>query len=246
MIMIQPVILAAGKGTRMHSELPKVLHKLGSETLLQLLVAAVNKAGLPDPIIVVGYNAEKVKSLFTDGRYLLVEQHELSGTATAVRDVLPFCKEEKILVLYGDQPLITPMTLERFIEVAKDSSFVIGTAEVENFSDWRKGLMYYGRILREGKVITGVVEYKNASDKQKAIQEVNIGVVCADRKLLEQYLPLVSKNELSGEYYLTDLIALVHMAGITISNVTMRPQEGLGVNSPEDLAHAEQFVIKEE
>ncbi len=243
---MQPLILAAGKGTRMRSTLPKALFKIEGTPMVGLIADTI--AQVPDlqqPIIVVGYGAEDIKEYFGHScRY--AHQTELSGTGSAVAAALPLLpKEGYVFILYGDQPFLTPETLESIVTICTTHrpTLVQSTVLLSDFDDWRSVFLHYGRIVRDSTGrIHRLVEYKNATDDERLITEVNPGLIAVEASWLHEAIHQITPNEISGEYYLTDLLALARHQGKRVESVSIGETEALGINSPEDAEHALRVV----
>ena len=243
--MIQPIILAAGKGTRMRSENPKALAEVGGISMLGRLLKTFATVEMKKPLIVVGWGAEHIKKQFPDERF--VAQTEQNGTAGAVSVCIPSLvpDDEAVFVLYVDNPFITKQSVEdiRTLFAQEKPAIVLGTTTVPDFSDWREAFLFFGRIVRgEGGELERIVEYKNATEQERAITEINPGFYCIDSAWLKEALPRVKPNPVSGELYLTDIIALAKTDGRRILTVAVSAEESLGVNSPEDALRAEEVT----
>ena len=238
---MQIVVLAAGHGKRMeNNELPKVLVLFRNKPLVQYLMEAIKASGVCEkPVVVVGQKAEQVKTALGPD-YIYVLQTEQRGTGHAVaaaRSVLEG-KVDTIMVLYGDQPLISPATIKKIAEAHVNSSSVLtmATVTVPDFNDWRQGFYDFGRVIRDkaGK-ITAIVEKKDATTEQLETKEVNPSYFCFKAQWLWQNLEKLSDSNTQHEYYLTDLVGLACEQGEPITTVTVEPREALGVNTPEQL-----------
>lgn len=226
------IILAAGHGTRMQSSLPKVLHPIGGQPLLAHVIAAAQ--GLqPEKIHVIhGYQAEHVRAACAHLDVHWVYQDKPSGTAHAVQQALPCIPDDaRVLVLCGDNPLISTETLAQLSEGLSDKTIGLLTAVLD---DPRK----LGRIIRDAnQQVAGIVEYKDADLKQRNIQEINSGIMNFPVTFLKQAIPLLQNNNAQQEYYLTDCIAVAVQRGLTIKAIqTPTPQEVQGVNDKQELA----------
>lgn len=235
---ITAVILAAGKGTRMKSSLPKVLHKAGGRTMLGQVLHQVRAAGIKDCCVVVGHGAEEVRAaLPKDANLCFALQMPQLGTGHCVQQAMPHISADcsAVLIVCGDTPLLTAETLAalcgKFTAEAADG--LILTADFPNPTG-------YGRIIRnaEGNVCS-VVEEKDATDAQKAVTEINTGAYIFRRDRLEAALAGLDNNNAQGEYYLTDVIKLIAEAGGRIDTLTTaNPIETTGVNDRVQLAAA--------
>ena len=228
------IILAAGQGTRMRSSLPKVLHPVGPAPMLGHAIEAA--AGL-EPVgvhVVHGHGGEAVREAFADRGIHWVEQPEQLGTGHAVGCALPDIPDDHtVLVLYGDVPLVTGGTLTRLAEAAADRLAVLTTQLAHPGG--------YGRILRDDRgAVMGIVEEKDATDTQRAIGEVNTGMLAGPAGDLRRWLGATSRDNAQGEYYLTDVVAMAADEGRAAAGVvTHDPDEVAGVNNRVQLAAAE-------
>ena len=239
---LEVIVLAAGAGTRMRSRLPKVLHPLAGRPLLAHVLDAA--AGLePRRIhVVVGDGSEQVKAHFagtSDISWVL--QSPQRGTGHAVAQALPHvAADATVLVLLGDVPLLGVDTLTETVAQAADGIAVV-TAE------WPRPDGQGARILREGREVAGIVEEKDASLAQRAIREVNAGLLAAPRGLLAELLDAVTPNNAQGEYYLTDVVALAAKRGVKIAGVRVQdPEQTIGINDRAQLAQAERCYQRQQ
>ncbi|TNE76834.1 MAG: UDP-N-acetylglucosamine diphosphorylase/glucosamine-1-phosphate N-acetyltransferase [Gammaproteobacteria bacterium] len=231
------VVLAAGKGTRMKSSLPKVLHRLAGKTLLQHVLDT--SAQLPDSriIVVTGHGATEVNGSSTGDNLTFVEQQDQLGTAHAVLQAVPELREDSVvLVLYGDVPLIGFDTLSAMVSEVGNGNVVLLTVNLKDPAG-------YGRILRDtNNQVVAIVEEKDATHEQRQICEVNTGVLALTAENLQAWLPLINNDNAQGEYYLTDIIALACKNGMQIK--TSQPstvEEVQGVNNRVQLSELERF-----
>ena len=239
---MEVVILAAGRGTRMHSRLPKVLHTVGDKPMLIHVINSAESAGAKKIHVVVGNDGEQVKEqvrrFFIRNEVSWILQREQLGTAHAVQQAVPHFESkaegDHILVLYGDVPLIKPDTLVQLLSNTKTGSIGILTLLTEN----NRGL---GRILRDkSKEIIGIVEEKDASELQKEIKEVNSGIMALPADRLAGWLGRIENNNQQSEYYLTDIIELAVSEKVAINSVVIPNQiEAQGVNDKSQLALVE-------
>lgn len=235
---MQAVVLAAGKGTRMQSDLPKVLHRLGPRALLDHVLHHLAQLGIEQPIVVVGHHKDRViayvREQFPQVQFAIQEQ--LLGTADAVRQAVPFLNNEPTYLIYGDNPLFSPTTFRSLLAAHEEEKAVLSlaTAVLDDPA-------HYGRILRDaGGHILRDVEYQDATDKEKAIQEINAGCYVVDPAWLATALPQISPSPVTGEYYLTDLIEIAAASGRPMASYTVTDvREALGVNTVADLEAAE-------
>ena len=228
------VILAAGKGTRMKSDLPKVLHPIAGRPMVQHVVDAAGALDPDNTVLIYGHGGDAVRQAVTGSRLQWAEQAEQLGTGHAVAQALPHLEEDVVLVLYGDVPLIQPQTLRDFVARVDDRSLALMTLTLDDPSG-------YGRVIRDGDgKVRRVVEQKDASDDEKAVREINTGILACTRRFLNDSLPRLSNSNAQGEYYLTDLIAMAVDAGMEV--VTEQPGHAWevdGVNDRVQLARLE-------
>lgn len=228
------IILAAGKGTRMRSQLPKVLQPLAGRPLLGHVIATAKKINAQNMITIYGHGGNLVKQQFAHEQIDWVEQKEQLGTGHAVQMTLPVLSHEGMsLILYGDVPLVAQTTLEKLLEESKASGIGMITLEVNNPTG-------YGRILRENGKIQAIVEHKDATDEQRKITEINTGIYCVSNQKLHDWLPRLSNENVQGEYYLTDIVEMAVAEGLEIASIT--PEfafEVEGVNDRMQLAALE-------
>ncbi|MHB1092809.1 bifunctional UDP-N-acetylglucosamine diphosphorylase/glucosamine-1-phosphate N-acetyltransferase GlmU [Thiobacillus sp.] len=235
--MLEILILAAGKGTRMRSSLPKVLHKLAGKPLLGHVVDAAHALGAAQICVVYGFGGEAVPQALTDDNLTFVLQAEQHGTGHAVKQALPQLSDDGVtLVLYGDVPLTHTSTLEPLVAAARAGKLGLLTVKLAHPDD-------YGRIVRDadGRV-RRIVEHKDATPAELAIHEVNTGILAVATRFLRQWIDALKNNNAQGEYYLTDIIAMAVHDGIDVT--TYQPAsdwEVMGVNSKAQLAELERI-----
>jgi bifunctional UDP-N-acetylglucosamine pyrophosphorylase/glucosamine-1-phosphate N-acetyltransferase len=231
------LVLAAGKGTRMRSDLPKVLHPIGGKPLVQHVVDTARKVGGQQILIIVGHGAEKVQERMAADDVKFVLQAEQLGTGHAVQQALPHLRNDStVLILYGDVPLTRADTLEKLIASVTDKQMGLLTVVMENPTG-------YGRIVRNmfGEV-EAIVEHKDATEEQRKICEINTGIMAVRAGHLQQWLPQLSNNNVQGEYYLTDIIALARKSGVNIHVEHPNAVEEVeGINNRQQQAALERF-----
>jgi len=233
------IVLAAGKGTRMKSAIPKVLHPLAGKSLLAHVldtVAGLNPAGIT---VVIGHEAEKVKQTLTETSDLALDwaiQAEQLGTGHAVQQgLINIADDDTVLITYGDVPLTRRATYQALLDACTEQSIGLLTLMMDDPTG-------YGRILREGGAVVGVVEQKDATDDQLTISEVNAGVVSIKGHSLRTLLDRLDNNNAQGEYYLTDIHELAVKDGLKITAVHPADAwETDGVNSRSQLARLERL-----
>ena len=230
------VILAAGMGKRMQSALPKVLHPLAGKSLLGHVVDTAQSLSPAKLCVIYGHGGDAVPLAFADKGLSFALQEPQLGTGHAVMQALPHIDDgATTLVLYGDVPLTTPATLKRLLDVAGADKLGVLTVTPDDPSG-------YGRIVRENGRIVAIVEQKDATEAQRAIREINTGILAAPTAQLRKWLAKLSNNNAQGEYYLTDIIAAAVADGVEV--VSAQPDdvaETLGVNSKAQLAELERM-----
>ncbi len=234
-MQVSVIILAAGQGSRMNSDLPKVLHPLAGAPLLHHAMRASISLAPDRTIVVVGHGAGAVTkaALSENPEALIVTQAEQLGTGHAVREALPALDgfTGKVIVLYGDTPFITPETLEKLAASPADVT-VLGF-----HTDSRP--KRYGRLVMEGETLLRIVEYKDATEAERAITLINSGVVACDAAVLATLVAGLTNDNAAGEYYLTDIPAAARARGLTATAVTCPEAETLGIDTRTGLAEAE-------
>lgn len=234
MASLNIVILAAGKGTRMHSDTPKVLHHIGHQPILAHVIACA-KALNPQKIIVVyGFGGEQVKQALNDDAITWVNQAEQLGTGHAVQQAAPYLDENgQTLILLGDVPIVDVQACQQLLETSQQSLALLSF----NKSDPTG----YGRIVRNAaNKVAAIVEHKDATEAQRAIQEVNTGIMAMPTNHLKKWLKQLQNNNAQGEYYLTDIIAFaVQDNVVVIAEITTDEWSVTGINAKTDLVQIE-------
>ncbi len=232
---LEIVILAAGKGSRMYSDLPKVLHPLADKPLLQHVI----ETGLSlNPIkthVIYGHGGDAVPTAMSEYDIEWVCQREQLGTGHAVEQALPgLSQDSTVLILYGDVPLTDPATLTDLVALSNDQHLALLTVDLADPHG-------YGRIVRNSEMrVERIVEQKDASETELAICEVNSGIMALPAKMLHEYIARLENNNAQGEFYLTDLIALAVSDGHEVIGHVTRDEDGVaGVNNRHQLAHLE-------
>lgn len=233
---VSQVILAAGQGSRMQSDLPKVLHVLAG---VPLVIHAMRAGRVLEPervVVVVGHGGEQVAQVAQseDEGVLIVHQAEQKGTAHAVAQARAALEGQAgdVVVLYGDTPFIRPETLAS-MRAARAFHDVV----VLGFEAAEPGR--YGRLIAESDTLERIVEFKDATEAERAVRLCNSGVICADRALLFDLIAEVRNDNAAGEYYLTDIVALARARGLSAGVVRCHEEETLGINTRAELAQAE-------
>lgn len=236
---IAAVILAAGEGKRMKSDLPKVMHLLNGRPMIDHIVSSVEKLNV-DKIICVVSKKHTLVQEYLGNRSDYVTQEEQKGTGHAVLCTEPNLKDtvDEVLVLNGDIPCVSTASLQKILKnhINDNNILTLATVIPENFFEWRSVFTMYGRVTRSllGK-IEKIVEFKDASEEQKNIRELNAGIYCFKAEWLFEHLRSLQLNNAQGEYYLTDLIKMALDEGQKVSSVEVDPKEVVGVSTQEDL-----------
>ncbi|HCH02669.1 MAG TPA: bifunctional UDP-N-acetylglucosamine diphosphorylase/glucosamine-1-phosphate N-acetyltransferase GlmU [Vibrio sp.] len=228
------VILAAGKGTRMYSEKPKVLHRLAGRPMAKHVIDTCAKVGAQNIHLVYGHGGDQMKDALGAEPVNWVLQEKQLGTGHAVNQAAPdFSDDEKVLILYGDVPLISSETIENLLDAQPNGGIALLTVILKKPEG-------YGRIIRKNGPVVAIVEQKDATEEQKLIKEINTGVMVATGGDLKRWLSALKNENAQGEYYLTDIIAAAHKEGRAVEAVhPVSPIEVEGVNDRAQLARLE-------
>lgn len=231
---ISIVILAAGKGSRMKSDKAKVLHEISGKPMLYHIIKA-SKELSNDISVVIAHQKEsvreKVEQDFDDIIFVEQDADNFPGTGGAMKNVAP--KNEKVLVLNGDMPLITAQALHGFLD--NDADIIMSIFDLKDPSG-------YGRVVIDHNEVQYIVEQKDANAAQLGVSTVNAGIYAFKKEVLERYIPELSNNNAQNEYYLTDLIAMAKKDGLKIAPLLVDEEHFKGVNSKTDLAEAEMIM----
>ncbi len=243
----QVIILAAGKGSRMKVDKPKVLVEILGKPMIEYVLDSVKIVqSMVKPVVVVGHQGELVQDKIKDRATIVWQKEQLgTGHAVAIARNIFLNFSGAILVLYGDHPLISPKTIEKLFKIHEERNSVLSlmTTEVEDFTDWRSSFMEFGRIIRDNdNHIQSIREFKDCSDAEKKIKEVNPGYYCFDSVWLWQNIQKLQNKNNQKEYYLTDLISLAVAQNEKISSIQIPPLECLGVNTSEQLQMVENLI----
>ncbi len=232
---LQVIILAAGKGTRMYSNIPKVLHQLAGKALVEHVIDCAESLNASSISLIYGHGGEQVKSLLTDKSLIWCEQKEQLGTGHAVQQAITSIDDNaNVLILYADVPLLSATTLIKLLEAKQDSPMALLTANLPNPQG-------YGRIVRNDNAqIKKIVEQKDATESELHISEINSGVMVVDGDKLKSWLSQIGNNNAQGEYYLTDLIELAVLEGETVHSYIVEDNKEIeGINNKVQLADME-------
>lgn len=240
MSQLMSIILAAGAGTRMKSKIPKVLHKVCGQTLVDHVVDAVEEIGCNHIVAITGHGREEVEAQLESRGVKFALQAEQLGTGHAVQMAADqIGDDENVLILCGDTPLLEPSSLKGLVDLMVEKNY--SGALLTTFAQDPTG---YGRILRNEKdEVVGIVEHKDATDEQRAIKEINPAVYCFKGDVLKKALSELDNNNAQGEYYLTDVIGIIRGYGHVIGGYAVEDaSQMLGVNSRVQLHEAEQIM----
>jgi bifunctional UDP-N-acetylglucosamine pyrophosphorylase / glucosamine-1-phosphate N-acetyltransferase len=228
------VIMAAGKGTRMKSALPKVLHRLAHQSLLHHVLQACAGLNADRTVVITGHGAERVEAACANRGLRFVRQEPQLGTGHAIQQTVPALGDAgTTLVLNGDVPLIRTETAAALAAACQGKQLALLTIELNDATG-------YGRIVREGGAVKAIVEHKDASDNQRAIREVYTGMLAAPTAWLKRAVMALNNDNVQEEYYLTDIVAMAVAQGMPVVAVpAVNDTEVLGVNSPHQLADLE-------
>lgn len=237
--MTRIIILAAGKGTRMNLELPKVLVPLQGRSMIKYLLDSVVASQVdPRPIVVVSPDNRDIISRSLEEynlEYVIQDQQLGTGHAVAcARDFLP-PEIDKIIVLYGDHPFLKANSIRSFADYPTKTLTVMPT-KLPNFDGWYQNFYHWGRMVRNSQGnMEKIVELKDASEDEKMITEVNPGFMAFDRAWLFKNVALLNNNNKAQEYYLTSLVNIAFAQGDEVATLNIEPEEAMGINSSEEL-----------
>ncbi len=234
---VDVVILAAGQGSRMKSNLPKVLHKVGGKSMVQHVIDTATTLADVKTHVVIGHGADQLRGALAGQALNFALQAEQKGTGHAVAQAMPEVAEDSVvLVLYGDVPLTKAETMQQMVEIAATGNLALLTVNLKDPTG-------YGRIVRnEQNQVVAIVEHKDATPEQHKIDEVNTGILAVKSSHLNAWLPQLSSENAQGEYYLTDIIAMAAEQGLTISAIQPNAEEEVqGVNNRVQLAELERW-----
>jgi len=241
MTKLSVVILAAGKGTRMYSDLPKVLHKIAGKPMVKHVIDTAKQLNAAQIHLIYGHGADLLKQRLADEPVNWVFQAEQLGTGHAMQQAAPFfADDENILMLYGDAPLITTETLQKLIAAKPEKGIALLTVNLENPTG-------YGRIIRQDGNVTAIVEQKDANAEQLKITEVNTGVMVSDGASFKKWLARLDNNNAQGEYYMTDVIGLANQDGFKVVAVQATDMmEVEGANNRLQMAALERYFQRKQ
>jgi bifunctional UDP-N-acetylglucosamine pyrophosphorylase/glucosamine-1-phosphate N-acetyltransferase len=238
MTKLNIVILAAGKGTRMHSNLPKVLHHVAGKSMLAHVIDCAKALNPTNIIVVYGFGGEVVREAFANEQITWVKQAEQLGTGHAVQQAVPHLDNSaQTLILLGDVPLIDISACQKLINIAQQNLAILSFNKADPTG--------YGRIVRHQNRVTAIVEHKDANEADRAITEVNTGIMAMPSVHLVKWLSQLTNNNAQGEYYLTDIVASAVADGVDVlAEITLDEWSVTGINSKGDLAQIEREYQK--
>ncbi|HZF79047.1 MAG TPA: bifunctional UDP-N-acetylglucosamine diphosphorylase/glucosamine-1-phosphate N-acetyltransferase GlmU, partial [Rubrivivax sp.] len=229
------VIMAAGKGTRMKSERPKVLHRLAGKSLLQHVLDAASPLGSARTVIITGHGADMVEQACAQSGAVFARQMPQLGTGHAVQQAVPALDDSQpiTLILNGDVPLIRAETIRALVHACAGERLALLTVVLTDATG-------YGRIVRDGQAVRAIVEHKDANEEQRHIREVYTGIMAAPTAALKRWVMALTNNNAQREYYLTDVVAMAVAEAVPVVTAQASGEtEVLGVNSPVQLAELE-------
>lgn len=231
------IILAAGQGKRMNSALPKVLQPLAGRPLLGHVIACSQAVGADDICVVYGHGGDQVRAAFGSFDIRWALQAEQHGTGHAVQQAMPETPDNnQVLILFGDVPLLTATTIRDLLDACGEKKVGVLTVNMPDPTG-------YGRIIRDNGEVVRNVEERDASDDEKAITEINSGVMCCPASKLKAWLSRLKSDNSQGEYYLTDIIGMAVEDGVTVLGISAESQvEVMGINDKKQLAEAERAL----
>lgn len=232
------IVMAGGKGTRMKSPLPKVLHPVAGRPMIEKVIKAVQGGGAGEVRVVVGHGQNLVRKVVEPYGVFCFEQKEQLGTAHAVRAADIDSIDGEVLIISGDHPLVDSQDIKNFIRTFREEKLdlAVVTAEVKKPGD-------LGRIVRQKGELRAIVEAKDASTDTLKIKEINSGIYLVRSRILDEYLPQIKNQNAKGEYYLTDLVSLCLDGRKRVQAIRSSPRVAWGVNSQSELAKATQFIF---
>lgn len=248
MSLTKIVVLAAGKGNRMGADEQKTLIKVDGKPMLGHLLDAIEKSEINGkPIIVYGYEGEEVCE-YVGERGICTQQIRQLGTGDALRAAKYELEgADRVVVFYGDHPLVSAETIKKIVDYheQKPSPILLAVAQVESYEGWQKVFEHFGRIIRDKKEwITAIREYKDATEEEHQIKEINPGYYVFEGKWLWDHIDLISNKNVQEEYYLTDLIQMAVDEDQPVRTYQIPIEECIGVNTPEEREIAEELMKK--
>lgn len=244
--MTRVAVLAAGKGTRMKDELPKVLVPVKGKPMIEYLIKSIIDSGVDkNPILVVSPdNHELIKEALSNYPCEYAIQEKQLGTGHALycaQEIINKDEDGYIISFYGDHPFVSAETVKKLANCTWPVSMV--TTTVNDFNDWRQNFYHWGRIIRFNNNIEEIVEFKDATTEEiKNIREVNPGFYSFELSWLRKNIKKLRNNNVQKEYYLTDLIRIAFYQGLAINSFSIDPKEAVGINSKEELSVAESLI----
>lgn len=242
---MQIIVLAAGLGKRMHAEVPKVLVPIKGRPMIEYLIRSIISSGVcKKPIVVVSPdNNYIIKQALKDYdcQYAIQDKQLGTGHALACTKKLIDKETKRIISFYGDHPFVKADTIKKLASCPQ-GIVTIMTTVISDFNDWRANFYHWGRIIRNDNKIKEIVEFKDATEEEKKINEVNPGFYCFDNEWLWNNIDKLNNRNSQEEYYLTDLIKIAFDQGAEINSCQIDPREAVGVNTKEELEIAEGLI----
>ena len=240
------VILAAGKGTRMNSELPKVLVPLNGKPIIKYLLDSVfaSKIDSKPCVVVSPENKEIIEKALKEYNLEYLIQDKQLGTGHAVSCTRNYLSKDtkNVLVLYGDHPFLKSTSMIKFVE-AENNSLIITPTILSDYNGWHQNFYHWGRIVRgENNKVERIVEFKDSNEEEKLIREVNPGFMVFDYRWLFENIDKLKDDNKANEYYLTDLVKVAFQEGVEVKTINIEATEAMGINSLDELKIAETLL----
>ena len=233
--MIQAIIMAAGKGTRMKSKTPKVAHKICGKTIIEHVISNLTNTNIDKIISILGYDRESIIPIIKDKSSIVIQEEQL-GTGHALKCASNYFNDDGyLLVVNGDSPLISSDIYQDIIDLTKDNDMVVLSTKLTDKP--------YGRLIIKNNQLLEIIEHNECTNKQINIDIVNVGIYCFKTKLLKECIELLDNNNIKKEYYITDLVKIFNNKGYKVTNYNLiDKQQALGINTQYELSLANKYI----